>query len=126
MSTDNRTKGVWKVSTHNDTDEIVIRDSAGYIIANLECDFNEAKTDVRKEDESIANAAYIVKAVNEREELIEALRPFVELAKEVKANGGMRKDPRTILYSYNKADITHGDLSKALELLAKAEQVNTQ
>lgn len=66
------TKGQWEISHHNDNDELVIRDEDDGIIANLEADC------CRGNDETQANAAFICKAVNCHQQLLDACKDAVQ------------------------------------------------
>ena len=76
QTTQAHTPTPWTVSRHEDNDQVVIRDTAGAILANIEVDsFRDYGMTQNEHVLNLeANAQLIVTAVNNHFELLEALR----------------------------------------------------
>ena len=117
MNNSNEVKEIWHVN-----DRLIFSDKRGKAVAEAIVDYSKEDGIFRAQD----NAKLICKAVNEYDKLkednaalLDALKPFINLADEVFKEG--RYERNGILYAFNKAEITFEALRAAKEAGQKAE-----
>ncbi len=121
MTEEKRTPGPWAQSHRNNKrgmSATEIYDTSGETIATLAwypVEKGNGVTATARE----ANAAFICLAVNNHDALVEALKPLAAFAEHLPMSGKPYEE--SIIFAFNKTEMTVADVRRASELLSRLE-----